>query len=62
VWLAVLQSDPFSFVEQARACAAIGRPSGEWNYIDRNNEPTTLRVEAMTNSYNTFVLVWLPRR
>jgi len=61
-WPAVLQSDPFRFVEQARACAAIGRPDGEWTYIDRNNEPMTLKVEAMTNSYNTFVLVWLPRR
>ena len=61
-WPAVLRSDPFTFVEQARACAGIGPPSGEWTYIDRNNEPTTLKVDAMTNSYRNFVLVWTPRR
>jgi IrrE N-terminal-like domain len=62
VWPAVLRAHPFSFVEQAQACAAIGPPDGEWTYIDRNNEPATLKVEAMSNSYRTFVLVWLPRR
>ena len=62
VWPAVLRSDPFSFVEQARACIAFGPPEGDWTHIDRNNAPTELKVEAMSNSYNTFVLVWLPRR
>lgn len=60
-WPAVLRSDPFSFVEQARACAGVGPPGGEWTYIDRNNEPSTLNVDAMTNSYSTFVLAWTPR-
>lgn len=62
VWPAVLRAEPFTFVEQARACAAIGRPTGGWTYIDRDNEPTSLKVEAMSNSYNTFVLVWQPQR
>ncbi len=61
-WPAVLRAKPYTFVEQARACAAIGPPNGEWTYIDRNNEATTLKVEAMSNSYRTFVLVWLPQR
>ncbi len=62
IWPRVLRADPFAFVEQARACTAIGPPSGEWQYPDRNNEIVTLSVEAMSNSYRTFVLVWLPRR
>jgi len=62
VWPRVLRADPFSFVDQARACAAFGPPTGEWRYLDRNNEMTTLRVEAMNNTYRTFVLVWLPQR
>jgi hypothetical protein len=62
IWPRVLRTDPFSFVEQARACIALGPPKGEWKYPDRNNEVTTLKVEAMSNSYRTFVLVWLPRR
>jgi IrrE N-terminal-like domain len=62
IWPRVLQAEPFSFLEQAHACAAVGRPAGEWQYPDRRNEITTLNVEAMSNSYRTFVLVWLPRR
>lgn len=62
VWPRVLRREPFGFVEQARACAALGAPASEWTYPDRNNEMTALTVEAMTNSYRTFVLVWVPRR
>ncbi len=62
VWPRRLTAQPFAFVEQARACATLGPPVGEWQYPDRNNEITTLKVEAMSNSYHTFVLVWLPRR
>jgi hypothetical protein len=62
IWPPVLRSDVFGFVEQARACGAFAPPSGEWTYIDRNHEVATLQVEAMSNSYRTFVLVWLPRR
>jgi len=61
-WPRVLRADPFAFVEQARACAGFGPPTGEWRYLDRNNEMTTLKVEAMSNTYRTFVLVWLPQR
>lgn len=61
-WPAVLRAEPYTFVEQARACEAFGPPTGEWTYIDRYNEPTTLKVDAMSNSYRTFVLVWQPRR
>jgi hypothetical protein len=61
-WPAVLNTQPFAFVEQARACVGLGSPIGTWGHIDLNNEATTLRVDAMSNSYRTFVLVWLPRR
>lgn len=61
-WPAILRAEPYTFVEQARACDAFGPPTGEWAYINRNNEPTTLKVDAMSNSYRTFVLVWQPRR
>lgn len=61
-WPAILRTAPYTFVEQARACDAFGPPTGEWTHIDRNNEPTTLKVDAMSNSYRTFVLVWLPQR
>ncbi len=61
-WPRVLRAEPFGFVEQARACAGFGPPEGEWQYPDRNNEIVTLKVEAMSNTYRTFVLVWLPRR
>lgn len=61
-WPAVLRAQPYSFVEQARACGAFGPPMGEWTHIDLNNEPITLKVDAMSNSYRTFVLVWQPRR
>ena len=44
------------------ARGGVGPPVGEWQYPDLNNEITTLKVEAMSNSYRTFVLVWLPRR
>ena len=61
-WPAVLRAQPYSFVEQARACDAFGPPTGEWTHIDLNNEPAALRVDAMSNSYRTFVLVWQPQR
>lgn len=61
-WPGVLRVEPYAFVEQARACVAIEPPTGEWTYVDRNHETTTLKAEAMSNSYSTFVLVWLPRR
>lgn len=61
-WPQVLRADPFGFVEQARACAGFGPPDGDWRYPDRNNEIVTLKVEAMSNTYSTFVLAWLPRR
>jgi len=61
-WPTVLRSNPFGFVEQARACAGWGSPAGDWTYPNRNNEITALRVDALSNSYRTFVLVWLPRR
>lgn len=62
VWPRVLRADPFAFVDQARACAGFGPLTGEWRYVDRNNEMKTLKVEAMSNTYRTFVLVWLPQR
>jgi len=62
VWPRTLTAEPFGFVEQARAAGALGLPEGEWRYPDRDNEMTTLKVEAMTNTYRTFVLVWVPRR
>jgi hypothetical protein len=62
VWPRVLRATPFAFVDQARACAGLGSPAGEWQYLDRNNETTALQVEAMSNSYRTFVLIWLPQR
>jgi hypothetical protein len=62
LWPRVLRTDPFGFVEQARACGGFGIPTGEWRYPDLNNEMATLSVDAMSNSYRTFVLVWLPRR
>jgi hypothetical protein len=58
----VLRADPFAFVEQAHACAGFGPPEGEWRYLDLNNEMATLNVEAISNTYRTFVLVWLPQR
>jgi hypothetical protein len=61
-WPRVLNSEPFAFVEQAQACAGIGSPQGAWSYVDRDNTVVTLQVEAMSNSYKTFVLAWLPRR
>ena len=61
-WPRVLRADPFGFVDQARACVGLGQPAGEWRYLDRNNEVTTLKVEAMSNTYRTFVLLWLPQR
>jgi hypothetical protein len=62
VWSRVLRATPFAFVDQARACGGLGSPAGEWRYLDRNNETTALKVEAMNNSYRTFVLIWLPQR
>jgi hypothetical protein len=62
LWPRTLAAQPFGFVEQARACGGSMPPIGEWHYPDLNNEITTLKVEAMSNSYRTFVLVWLPRR
>lgn len=62
VWPRVLRADPFAFVEQARACAGFGPPAGEWRYLDRTNETTILKAEAMSNTYRTFVLIWLPQR
>ncbi len=62
LWPTVLSAEPFTFVEQARACASVGLPQGTWRHIDLNNEAATLRVDAMSNTYRTFVLVWLPRR
>lgn len=61
-WPYVLREQPFGFVQQARACRALASPKGEWTYPDRDNESCTLRVEAMSNTYRTFVLIWLPRR
>jgi hypothetical protein len=62
MWPRVLRAAPFAFVDQARACRGLGLPTGEWRYLDRNNEMATLQVEAMSNSYRTFVLLWLPQR
>lgn len=62
LWPTVLSAEPFTFVEQARACAGFGLPHGVWRHIDLNNEAATLEVDAMSNSYRTFVLVWLPQR
>jgi IrrE N-terminal-like domain len=38
LWPGVLREQPFGFVEQARACRALGSPEGEWTYPDRDNE------------------------
>ncbi len=62
VWPRVLRADPFAFVAQASACSGFGPPVGEWRYLDRNNKVTTLNVEAMSNTYRTFVLIWAPQR
>jgi transposase-like protein len=60
VWPRVLCADTFAFVEQTRVCAALAA-GGTWRHPDLNNEMTTLNAEAMSNSYRSFVLLWLPR-
>ena len=62
LWPTVLRTEPYTFVEQARVCAGLGPHHGTWRHIDRNNEAAVLGVDAMSNSYTTFVLIWLPRR
>ncbi len=62
LWPTRLTTEPFAFVEQARACAGLGSPRGTWQYINLNNQASALNVEAMSNSYRTFVLIWIPRR
>jgi hypothetical protein len=61
-WPRHLQVKPYGFLEEARRCDALGPPDGEWTWVDRNLEPVKLRVEAFSNSYRTFVLIWVPAR
>lgn len=61
-WPKHLHAEPYGFVEQACRCNALGPPEGEWTWPDRNLEPVKFRVEAFSNSYRTFVLIWVPAR
>jgi hypothetical protein len=61
-WPKDLHADPYGFVEQARRCHAFGPPDGEWTWPDRNLQPVKLRIAAFSNSYRTFVLIWVPAR
>jgi hypothetical protein len=45
--------------------AALGPPCGGqidtyWGLDDSNHEMTTVRVQSFSNTYRTFVLLWLP--
>lgn len=62
MWPTTLRTEPFTFVEQARACGGLGATNGTWRHINLNNQAALLNVEAMSNSYRTFVLIWPPKR
>jgi hypothetical protein len=61
-WPRTLIVSPYGFVGEAQRAAGLGAPAGTWRYVDRDNQPVDLRVEAFHNTYNTFVLLWRPRR
>ncbi|MFN8111650.1 MAG: ImmA/IrrE family metallo-endopeptidase [Solirubrobacterales bacterium] len=57
-WPRVMTTSPFTFVAHTRPGEA---PRG-WHHVDRNFEAVTLSVDAMSNFYKRFALIWVPKR
>jgi hypothetical protein len=52
---------PYSFVDGIKTLGDQPLRSS-LTYADLKNEQSTLQVEMWSNTYNVFVLLWLPRR
>lgn len=62
-WPPVLCVTPFSFVDLAQdAQHSRDVIPGHFILPDLNNETVPLKVEAWSNSFHVFVLLWMPRR
>jgi Zn-dependent peptidase ImmA (M78 family) len=60
-WPTVLRAVPYSFVDGIKTLGDQPLRSS-LTYADLKNEQSTLQVEMWSNTYNVFVLLWLPRR
>lgn len=62
-WPAVVRAEPYSFISVAPAArTSPSPPRTAFAMPDLNHEQQTANVELFSNSYRTFVLLWLPRR
>ena len=61
-WPKELAPTPYTFVSDVHRVRGDGSVSLAFEYPDLNNEITRLEVEMWSNSYNVFVLIWVPAR
>lgn len=62
IWPRELAPTPYAFVADLYRLGGDVPVALTFDYPDLNNEITTLHVEMWSNSYNAFVLMWVPAR
>jgi hypothetical protein len=62
-WPRILQSVPYSFISRCPEAAAMRSSVRDtFRFPDLRSDQVDLNVELYSNSYNLFVLLWVPRR
>lgn len=62
-WPPLLQAPPFDFLADAQVAQSSDEPVlRDIAWVDRNNSSVGIKTETFCNTYNYFVLLWLPNR
>jgi hypothetical protein len=61
-WPRILCSPPYDFIREIPRVNGLVPPRTKLGYPDLNGEIADLSVELFSNTYDIFVLVWVPQR
>jgi IrrE N-terminal-like domain len=61
-WPRIMYSPPYDFIQEIPRVNGLVPPRTQLSYPDLNGEMADLSVELFSNSYDIFVLIWVPQR
>jgi len=61
-WPPILYAPPYDFVKEIPRVNGFVPPRVQLGYPDLNGEIADLNVELFSNTYDVFVLIWVPQR
>ena len=62
VWPTSLRAETYEFLGEVRRAQWLSPVAGVWIHANLAGEQVKLNYELFSNSYRTFVLIWMPQR